>query len=193
MNAADRVIRWAAALCVLVVATIAATISYGHARARRGQRRDRRCRVRPAGHGRWADHDVRSRPAGCRSPRRKSACHGVVVAGRRDCGDARRERRTGASHGPVGIVVSAWPAVVATGSLEMFLRLLRGGQEPQEDSPGGSESDPLDPDLVPMVATAREHFREVLATGALPSVRAIRRGLRVGHPRATAIKAALAK
>jgi hypothetical protein len=44
----------------------------------------------------------------------------------------------------------------------------------------------------PVVATARDQFAEQLAGGALPSVRTIRRELRVGHPKATRIRAALA-
>lgn len=42
-----------------------------------------------------------------------------------------------------------------------------------------------------LVATARARFAEVLATGGLPSVRALRRELRVGHPRAVRVRAAL--
>ncbi len=49
------------------------------------------------------------------------------------------------------------------------------------------------PVLVPaeVLASARDHFADVLATGDVPSVRAIRSGLRVGHPRAVRIRAAL--
>lgn len=50
---------------------------------------------------------------------------------------------------------------------------------------------PLDPDLAPVLATARDRFAEVLAIGALPSVRRIRKELRVGHPRAVAVRAVL--
>src|SRR5690606_6175207 len=46
-------------------------------------------------------------------------------------------------------------------------------------------------DLAPVVATARERFAETLATGGLPSVRALRRELRIGHPRAVRVRAAL--
>ncbi len=44
------------------------------------------------------------------------------------------------------------------------------------------------PDPDPLVPTARERFAEVLASGSLPSVRQVRKELRVGHPRATAIR-----
>ena len=45
----------------------------------------------------------------------------------------------------------------------------------------------------PMVVTARERFAEVLAAGDVPSMRAICRELRVGHPKASAIHAALTR
>lgn len=48
-----------------------------------------------------------------------------------------------------------------------------------------------DPELAPVVATARDRFAEVLAAGGLPSVRRIRKELRVGHPRAVAVREAL--
>ncbi len=46
-------------------------------------------------------------------------------------------------------------------------------------------------ELAPVVATARDRFAELLATGAVPSVRALRRELRIGHPRAVRVRAAL--
>jgi hypothetical protein len=48
-----------------------------------------------------------------------------------------------------------------------------------------------DPDEDPLVPTARDRFADVLATGDLPSVNAVRRALSVGHPRATRIRASL--
>lgn len=50
---------------------------------------------------------------------------------------------------------------------------------------------PPRPEPDPLIPTARERFAEVLATGSLPSVRQVRAELRVGHPRATAIREAL--
>lgn len=50
-----------------------------------------------------------------------------------------------------------------------------------------------EPDLAPVVATARDRFAEVLASGSVPSVRAIRRELRVGHPRAVRVREALTR
>ncbi len=45
----------------------------------------------------------------------------------------------------------------------------------------------------PLLSDARERFAEVLAAGVVPSVRAIRRELHVGHPRAVRIRGALAE
>lgn len=66
----------------------------------------------------------------------------------------------------------------------------RGNDGPSTD-PLPSESGSVDPDLAPVVATARDRYAEVLATGAVPSVRRIRRELRVGHPKAVAVRQAL--
>jgi hypothetical protein len=41
------------------------------------------------------------------------------------------------------------------------------------------------------LSTARERFADALSAGETPSIRAIRRELRVGHPRAVRIRAAL--
>lgn len=49
-----------------------------------------------------------------------------------------------------------------------------------------------DPDLAPVVATARDRFAADLAAGRVPSIRAIRREIGVGYPRAVRVKEALA-
>ncbi|GAA1819294.1 DUF2637 domain-containing protein [Actinomadura chokoriensis] len=64
---------------------------------------------------------------------------------------------------------------------------------PGPDGPQVNGSAPaVEPEDDPQViATARDRFAEVLATGDLPSVRAIRRELRIGHPRAVRVRQAL--
>ncbi|MGI5325506.1 DUF2637 domain-containing protein [Actinomadura nitritigenes] len=47
-------------------------------------------------------------------------------------------------------------------------------------------------DDAPVIASARDRFAELLADGNLPSVRRIRKELRVGHPRAVRVREALA-
>ncbi|WP_141581311.1 DUF2637 domain-containing protein [Actinomadura sp. WMMA1423] len=64
--------------------------------------------------------------------------------------------------------------------------------EAPDDEPEQCEEPPVEPDLVPVVATARDRYAEVLATGALPSVRQLRRELRIGHPKARLVREALA-
>ncbi|WP_433240255.1 DUF2637 domain-containing protein [Actinomadura nitritigenes] len=71
-----------------------------------------------------------------------------------------------------------------------------GNSEPGPDAvatgeTGGPEPDETDPVLEPVIATARDRFADVIATGGLPSVRAVRREMRVGYPRAVQIRAAL--
>lgn len=47
------------------------------------------------------------------------------------------------------------------------------------------------PPADPMVATARDRFATALAAGSVPSLRALRRELRIGHPRAVRVRQAL--
>ncbi|MFG2021088.1 DUF2637 domain-containing protein [Actinomadura geliboluensis] len=49
------------------------------------------------------------------------------------------------------------------------------------------------PPADPLIATARDRFGEVLAAGSVPSLRALRRELRIGHPRAVRVREALAE
>ncbi|CNE45205.1 Protein of uncharacterised function (DUF2637) [Mycobacterium tuberculosis] len=51
-------------------------------------------------------------------------------------------------------------------------------------APGGPPADPA-------VATARDRFATTLAAGSVPSLRALRRELRIGHPRAVRVRQAL--
>ncbi|SNR34977.1 DUF2637 domain-containing protein [Actinomadura mexicana] len=68
--------------------------------------------------------------------------------------------------------------------------------EAPDDGPGKEANLPLksepDPGLAEVVATARDRFAEVLATGAVPSVRRLRRELRIGHPKAKRVYIILA-
>ncbi|MEV4000975.1 DUF2637 domain-containing protein [Actinomadura sp. NPDC049753] len=64
--------------------------------------------------------------------------------------------------------------------------------EAPDDEPPVSESSDIEPDLAEVVATARDRYAEVLATGAVPSVRRLRRELRIGHPKAKRVYTILA-
>ncbi|WP_173390840.1 DUF2637 domain-containing protein [Actinomadura litoris] len=117
----------------------------------------------------------------------------------------------GVAHGPVGSVIAAWPAITLVVAVELLMGMIRRGhvdpapapspaapavasmdeQSVQEDeSVTESETEAPAPD--PLVATARDRFGETLATGAMPSVRALRRELRIGYPRAVRVREALA-
>lgn len=62
----------------------------------------------------------------------------------------------------------------------------------QDGTESGTETATGDPDLAPVIATARDHFAETIAAGRVPSVRAIRKEIRVGYPRAVQVREALA-
>ncbi|MFC5748895.1 DUF2637 domain-containing protein [Actinomadura rugatobispora] len=86
---------------------------------------------------------------------------------------------------PFPTVPVAAPAGVVANGRDRQGPLVNGDvSEPAEDD------GPADPEVI---ATARDRFAEVLAAGAVPSVRAVRREMRVGYPRAVAIREALAE
>jgi hypothetical protein len=64
--------------------------------------------------------------------------------------------------------------------------------EAPDDEPEEGENPSIEPGLVEVVATARDRFAEVLATGVVPSVRQLRRELRIGHPKAKRVYIVLA-
>jgi hypothetical protein len=65
--------------------------------------------------------------------------------------------------------------------------------EPARETPTVMADETPAPIVDPALTTARERFAQVLSAGETPSIRAIRRELRVGHPRALRIRAALAE
>ena len=94
----------------------------------------------------------------------------------------------GITHGPVGAVIAAWPAVTLVLVFELLMMLIRGRATGPVITPTTAPALAADPAL----ATARERFADVLSAGETPSLRALRRELRVGHPRAVRIRAGLA-
>lgn len=207
MSLADRLIQWGAALSVCTVTGIAAVISYAHAHelvARYGES-GMAARVLPLTvDGLIAtcslvllDSARRHRPA----PRHAWVLLAAGVAATLGANIAH-----GAGHGLVGAVVAGWPALVAVGSFELLTRLLRNraSTRPERNNRGLSYAREHAPagavDVLagrersdPMVERARERFADVLATGRLPSIRAIKRELHLGHDRATRVHATLAQ
>ena len=93
----------------------------------------------------------------------------------------------GAAYGAVGAVIWAWPAVAFVGAVEVDLLLVRSARGTPVPAAlanghaapeGGSE--------------AAGRFAADLAAGTVPSVRAIRREMHLGQPRAQEVRAYLA-
>ncbi|MET8142723.1 DUF2637 domain-containing protein [Sphaerisporangium sp. NPDC005288] len=212
-TAGDRLIRWGAAFSVLVVTGIAAVISYGHA-------------YRLVTHYGEIGTTAQALPltvdglvATCSlvilhytRKRRRAPWHawGLLIIG--VCATVGANVANGLGHGIVGAIVAGWPALVAVGSFELLIRLLRDGrptsiQRPTDHTPvtktaedhapthssdGGTAAAPPpihDPDVRAAIAL----YTDELSNGEIPSIRRIKRDLRVGHPKATRIYTALAQ
>jgi hypothetical protein len=97
----------------------------------------------------------------------------------------------GLPFGPLGAMVSAWPAVAFVGAAEMALGMVRSARPPLRAGTPVPVPAPGAP--VPWRAApegAREAagiFAAELARGELPSIRRVRREMHVGQPRAQAI------
>lgn len=150
----------------------------------------------------------------------------------------------GLPHGPIGAVVSAWPAITLVTVVELTMGMIRRGRDRSEPAfssapvgaalngaterhlgpvatalaapetrhgeaeighaPAGlpapethaavTDSAAAETDhgvSDPVLATARETFAETLSAGAVPSLRRIRRELKVGAPKAARVRDAL--
>jgi Protein of unknown function (DUF2637) len=91
----------------------------------------------------------------------------------------------GLPYGPLGALVSAWPAVAFTGSAEMALGMARLARRAPEAVPAAPGAAPAE------AATAAAEFTADLAAGKLPGIRAIRGRLHVGQDKATQVQAYL--
>jgi hypothetical protein len=79
----------------------------------------------------------------------------------------------GLGHGVVGAAVAAWLAVALVGSYEFLMMIIRGSQVVGEV--------PAVPDVDPPQMEAVQVFANDLEADRIPSVRAIRGRLHVGH------------
>jgi hypothetical protein len=97
----------------------------------------------------------------------------------------------GIGHGPVGAIVSSWPAIALVGSYELLMMIIRG--TPHISGPVSEANrvpeHVLDPD--PLQIRAAQAFADDLAADRIPSIRAIRARLHIGQPRAQQIRAYL--
>lgn len=123
----DRLIRITTAMAVAGVAAVAAIISYRHAyELVRYLRRDRPDGAADSVHCRWAD------PGGEHAdPGRQLAEPAGIAAGawaRRITATVGANLAHGLGHGPIGALVSAWPALALAGSFELLMTLIRTGK-----------------------------------------------------------------
>lgn len=183
----DRLITWSATTSVIIVTAIAAVISYGHARE---------LVLRYGSSGWTADAlplTIDGVVATCSLILVDCARHDrnapwqawfLLITGA--CATIAANVAAGLSHGVVGAAIAGWPALVACGCFDLLLRHRRhrvGVARPL----AAAEQQPSDP----AVDRARELYARALAEGRAPAIRAIKRDLHVGTPRATAIRDAI--
>jgi endonuclease/exonuclease/phosphatase (EEP) superfamily protein YafD len=206
VNTTDRLIRWAAALSVSTVTAIAAIISYRHAYelVHRYGETGTTARVLPL----TIDGLIATCSLvllDCARHCRRPLWHAWALLAAGVVATLGANIAHGADHGIIGALVAGWPALVAVGSFELATRLLKG----QQQAPAANRATLLSsagdnragPDMTPntnqqdtqdpVVAAAQKYFAEVLAAGDVPSLRALKRELHVGHARAVRIRAAL--
>jgi hypothetical protein len=82
--------------------------------------------------------------------------------------------------------VASWPAVALVGSYELLMMVIHSSQVPADSTPETEH------DTDPLQGQAAELFAEQLAADRVPSVRAIRAQLHVGHARAQRLRDCLA-
>lgn len=232
MNTGDRIIRWSAGMAVSIVTGIATVISYGHA------------------HELVLAHGETGRTAAalpltvdgliatcslviydCARRDRRAPWHAWALLGAGVVATLGANVAHGLAHGWVGAVVGAWPALVAVGSFELLLRLVRQPERvllveeaapeapapafvfwPQfvaaetEEQPAEVAPEPEVPEIESAVPEAEpavppvpephpeavRRFGEQLRHGHVPSIRQIKRELRVGQPRAKEVREHLA-
>jgi len=92
----------------------------------------------------------------------------------------------GLSHGIVGAAIAGWPALVACDCFDLLLRHRRHRSPTTQPAQPATDAAPD-----PAIDRARELYAPGLAQGRIPAIRAIKRDLHVGTPRATAIRDAI--
>jgi hypothetical protein len=183
---ADRFIGWSATTSVIVLTTIAAVISYGHARE---------LVLRYGATGWTADAlplTIDGTVATCSLILVDCARHGrhapwqawfLLITGA--CATVAANVAAGLSHGLVGAAIAGWPALIACGCFDLLLRHRRHSAPATPTL--ASASEPADP----AIERARELYGPGLAKGQVPAIRSIKRDLHVGTPRAVTIRDAI--
>jgi len=86
----------------------------------------------------------------------------------------------GMGHGPIGLVLAAWPALAMTGAFELLMRMVRESAERHETNAN------------PLFVNARTAFPEANANGNVPSLASIKRTLAVSDSKARDVRQYLA-
>ncbi len=185
--AGDRLIGWSATTSVIIVTAIAAVISYGHARQL----------VHRYGAAGWTADALPLTIDGlvatcslilvdCARHDRNAPWQAWFLLITGACATIAANVAAGLSHGIVGAAIAGWPALVACGCFDLLLRHRRHRSPTTRPAQAGTTiaADPA-------IDHARELYGPALAQGRIPAIRAIKRDLHVGTPRATAIRDAL--
>jgi hypothetical protein len=187
VSGADKAIRRLTAAAVLLVAAIAATVSYlhiEHLAITHGQVELAAILLPVSIDGTVAAASLvmlHSARAGLPSPRLARFMLGLSVAATLACNVG-----YGLPYGIAGALISGWPAIGFLGSVEMALTMIRRARS---SAPALTESTPA-----PYAALnghahqAAELFAAELESGRVPGIRAIRSGLHVGQDKATEIQ-----
>lgn len=184
--AGDRLIPFAT-ISVVVVTAIAAVISYGHAREL----------VQRYGATGWTADALPLTIDGlvatcslilvdCARHHRDAPWQAWFLLITGACATIAANVAAGLSHGFIGAAIAGWPALVATGCFDLLLRHRRHrSRAAQLAAVTATEL----PD--PAIEQARELYGPGLAQGRIPAIRAIKRDLHVGTPRAVTIRDAI--
>ena len=186
--AGDRLIGWSATISVIIVTAIAAVISYGHAREL----------VQRYGATGWTADALPLTIDGlvatcslilvdCARHDRDPPWHAWFLLITGACATIAANVAAGLSHGFVSAAIAGWPALVACGCFDLLLRHRR--HRTPATAPAAVVVTSEQPD--PAIERARELYDPGLAHGRVPAIRAIKRDLHVGTPRATAIRKAI--
>ena len=190
----DKVIRRLTAAAVLLVAAIAATVSYlhiEHLAITHGQVLLAAVLLPVSIDGTVAAASLvmlHSARAGLASPWLARFMLGLSVAATLACNVG-----YGLPYGIAGALISGWPAVGFLGSVEMALTMIRRARRAVPAVPG-ADSQPVTALAVlnGHAHQAAELFAAELAEGKLPAIRRIRSEMHVGQPRAQQVREYLA-
>lgn len=194
----DQAVRSGTAGAVLLVAAIAATVSFVHIEhlaVTHGQARLTACLLPVSVDGTVAAASLAmlwAARTGLSTPWLARVMLGLGVAATLGANAA-----YGAPYGLTGILLSGWPGIAFVGSVEIALGMVRRTRKrarvtvPATVPETVHEAARREPEIVRETVPAK-HYAPLLAAGTLPSIRRIKTDMRCGTPRAQEIRAHLA-